>query len=68
MLIGLATGAIIAVGEAWLEEKNNRLSSEGAHLSLIGDVWRLAHFGAPGYTFTDREESTTGAIKLKRIR
>lgn len=56
--VGFSTWAVIALGEAWLEERNNRLSSENAHMSLISDVWRLTHFGAPGTTTTDINEGT----------
>lgn len=64
VLIGLSVGTVISIGESWLEEKNNRLSSENAHQSLIADVHRLYTYGAPGYVLTDWQEKTTN-LKVK---
>ena len=63
VVYALLLGVMIEVGEAYLVELNNRLASEGAHLSLIGDVWRLTHFGSPG-TLTDYQEHTNAMGNL----
>lgn len=68
VVYALLLGAMLKTGEAYLVELNNRLSSEGAHLSLIGDVWRLTHFGEPGLVENDFVEHTDKLAALRRVK
>lgn len=52
----LAVAGVIALSlylaDGWLSETLRRMDVEAAHISLKADVFRLANFGAPGWTWS----------------
>lgn len=65
LLLALLVGVIVRLGEGWMNEYLAHTDTAHTHLSLKADVFRLANFGAQGWTRDDWTEGTVD-FKLRR--